>query len=248
MTMVANAEKVGVPATPELTAQMEVALLARALWRVGYCDGIAGHITYDQGDGTWLANPFGLSWEELTASDIVRIDGSGHVVEGRLGVTPAIELHLAIHRLRPHDQVVVHNHPRFATIWSAAKRFPPAYDQWSCVAVEAETQIIPEYTGDVTQVEAARASATALGQANFALIANHGILVVANSITHAYHRAHALEHRCEQAWRVQAMGGASPMPRVWEDKLGSVLNQLGGPHVWNAAVRKEIREDPSVLD
>ena len=67
---------------PELTAQQEVALLCRALHREGYDDHVAGHITVAQPDGTFLVNPWELAWDELTADDIIRVDGEGAVVEG----------------------------------------------------------------------------------------------------------------------------------------------------------------------
>src|ERR1700736_1776211 len=101
------------PPLPELTPAAEVALLARMLHREGYDDHLAGHITYRQPDGTLLVNPFGLTWDEITASDIMRIDLDGNVLDGPWTVTPAIPLHLELHRARPDIAVAVHNHPRF---------------------------------------------------------------------------------------------------------------------------------------
>jgi len=58
------------PPLPELTAAQELALLCRCLFAEGYDDHLAGHITYKHPDGTLLVNPFGLTWDEVTASDI----------------------------------------------------------------------------------------------------------------------------------------------------------------------------------
>ena len=57
-------------------------LLARTLWREGYDDHLAGHITYRQPDGTLLCNPWLLLWEELRPEDVLRIDLDGNVLEG----------------------------------------------------------------------------------------------------------------------------------------------------------------------
>jgi len=65
------------PLLPELTPQQQVALLCRVLHREGYNDHIAGHITVKQEDGSFLANPWELTWAELTASDILRLDAPG---------------------------------------------------------------------------------------------------------------------------------------------------------------------------
>ena len=58
---------------PKLTPQQQVALLCRVLHREGYNDHIAGHITLRQEDGTYLANPWELTWAEVKASDILRL-------------------------------------------------------------------------------------------------------------------------------------------------------------------------------
>ena len=50
---------------PPLTPRAELACLARALYREGYEEHIAGHISYKQPDGTLLVNPFHLRWDEV---------------------------------------------------------------------------------------------------------------------------------------------------------------------------------------
>src|SRR5215210_1480777 len=62
------------PALPPLTPDGELALLCRMLFREGYDDHLAGHITYKQADDTLLVNPWGLTWDEVRASDMMRID------------------------------------------------------------------------------------------------------------------------------------------------------------------------------
>ena len=49
---------------PDLSAAEELVLLARTLWREGYDDHLAGHITYNLGDGTLLCNPWLVLWNE----------------------------------------------------------------------------------------------------------------------------------------------------------------------------------------
>ena len=78
------------PILQELTPKQEVALMCRVLFREGYNDHIAGHITLRQDDGTMLVNPWELAWDEVCASDILTIDPDGKVLDGRWNVTPAI--------------------------------------------------------------------------------------------------------------------------------------------------------------
>src|SRR5438270_873191 len=150
------------PALPELSPAAELALLARVLFREGYDDHLAGHITYKQPDGTLLVNPFGLPWDEVGASDVMRIDPDGNVLDGQWTVTPAITLHLELHRARHDVTVAVHNHPRWATIYADLGRAPDVYDQTSAL-VAGEVAIYADYEGPVNQTENARAAVAAMG-------------------------------------------------------------------------------------
>src|SRR6476620_12534535 len=70
------------PSLGELTAPQELALLARCLFAEGYNDHLAGHITSKQPDGNFLVNPFGLTWDELRASDVMTMDSDGNTLDG----------------------------------------------------------------------------------------------------------------------------------------------------------------------
>src|SRR3954453_8710928 len=114
---------------PDLTPAAEVALLARLLYRAGYDDGTAGHISSRQDDGSLLVNPHELCWDELCPSDILRIDEDGNLLHPRGSVPPPIPLHLEIHGQHPATRFAVHNHSRWGTIWANLHRVPPIYDQ-----------------------------------------------------------------------------------------------------------------------
>ena len=79
---------------PELDLRTEMVVLARTLWREGFDDHLAGHITVNQHDGTLLCNPWLLTWEEFRPQDVIRIDLEGNVVEGDWPVPLGIPLHL----------------------------------------------------------------------------------------------------------------------------------------------------------
>ena len=96
---------------PALTPAQQIALPARALWREGYNDHLAGHITYNLGDGTLLCNPWLLTWAEIRPQDIIRIDLEGNVIDGDWPAPLGIPLHLGLHKYGPDVQVAVHSHP-----------------------------------------------------------------------------------------------------------------------------------------
>jgi ribulose-5-phosphate 4-epimerase/fuculose-1-phosphate aldolase len=232
---------------PSLTPRQQVAVLCRVLHREGYSDHIAGHITVRQDDGSYLANPWELTWAELTASDVLRLDPNGKVIEGDWNITPAINLHMDVHAARHDVRVVIHNHPEWGSVWSAVGRVPPIYDQTSAL-VDTDPVRYDEYRGTVEDGELGRAAADALGTQKWALLANHGVLLVANGIRQAHLRAITLEWRCRMAWRVEMLGGGVPLPAAVATATGQRVDANGFPFLWEAMAREEIRRDPSVLE
>lgn len=234
------------PPLPPLSPQCEVALLARTLFREGYDDHLAGHISYRQPDGTLLVNPWGLTWDEVTAADIMRIDLEGNVLEGPWTVTPAITLHTELHRRRDDVCVAVHNHPRWGTLWADAHRVPPVYDQTGAM-VPGDPALFADFDGSVDAVDNARACVDALGDASSVLLGNHGVFVVGRDIAQAHHRAVVLEWRCRQAWHVEAMGGGAPVRDEVFRRFAAPFEQVSFPGLFEAMARRELRADPSIL-
>ncbi|WP_372759349.1 class II aldolase/adducin family protein [Litorivivens sp.] len=235
------------PLLPELSPQAELALLCRVLFRDGYNDHIAGHISYLQDDETILINPWELAWDELTAGDILRLDKTGKVIEGGWNVTPAVNLHTEIHARRPDVNVIIHNHSRYGTLWANAGRVPPIYDQTSA-QVNGELKLVDEYNAAVNDTSEGARCAELLGDAKWALLANHGVLVVADSIAQAHLRAVTLERRARTAYEVEALGGGKPMVESVADSVGEMIDGNGFPFLWEAMARRELRSDATILD
>jgi L-ribulose-5-phosphate 4-epimerase len=230
---------------PDLTPRQELALLARTLWHEGYDDHLAGHITYRQPDGTLLCNPWFLLWEELHPDDVLVIDSDGDVLEGEWPVPPGIPLHLELHRRRDDVTVAVHSHPRFGTVWADAARIPGCYDQSSALG-GGELVVVDEYDGPVDSRDNAARAVAALGSADMALLANHGVFVTAGSIRAAHQRAVALEYRCRRAWHVEALGGGRPLPEPARSFFAASDGE-GFIGFFEAMARRELRRDPSLL-
>jgi L-fuculose-phosphate aldolase len=236
------------PGLPGLDARAELALLARILFREGYDENLAGHISAKQPDGTFLVTPYGLTWDELRASDLMRVDlENGKVLEGKWTVTVAIELHVELHRARSDIGVAVHNHPRFATVWAARHQVPPIYDQTSTM-LGGPLALLDEYGGGVRETSQSQAAVRALGDAHAVLLANHGVLVVARDVRQAYLRSIAVERRCRIAWYVEALGGGTPMRDEVATVGGRMMDENGWPGSFEALARRELRRDPSVLE
>jgi ribulose-5-phosphate 4-epimerase/fuculose-1-phosphate aldolase len=228
---------------PELSSRAELALLARILWREGYDDHQVGHMTYRQADGTFLALPLELGWNEVCASDVLLIDGDGNLVEGAGTVPPPIILHTEYHKARPGTTVTLHHHPRFATIWSTAGELPPVYDQLSAMLPDSAYVLYDDYDGTAEEIEPVRKMVAAIGAARCALLRNHGVFVVGDTIEQAYLNALSLEWRCRQAWMVRALAaGGRPMPDSGRQAIERGIARFNGtsPGKWEWAVRREL--------
>lgn len=233
---------------PDLTPAQEIAVLARALWNEGYNDHLAGHITMNMGDGTLLCNPWLLRWDELRPEHVIRIDLEGNVVEGDWPVPLGIPLHLQLHKIRPGVQVAMHNHPLWGTVWSDIGELPPPYDQSSSLG-GGKAVLVDEYQGAVNAADAARNAVLAMGDAEMALLAGHGVFVLGSTVRAVFQRAVALEQRCEHAWYVRAANGRreSPLPESWLARQGA-SDGNGFIGFFEVAVRQVLREDPTLLD
>ena len=233
---------------PELSRQQELVLLARCLWREGYNDHLAGHITCNLGDGTLLCNPWLITWNELRVQDVIRIDLQGNVVEGDWPVPLGIPLHLALHEARPGVGWAMHNHPLFGTVMADLGIAPPPLDQSSALG-GGSLVLVDEYEGGVNNMSAARSTIAKLGEADLALLSGHGVFVLGGSARAVHRPAVALEQRCQHAWYVRATGGSleSRLPPFWLEQVRKSDGE-GFIGFWEAMVREELRRDPELLD
>jgi ribulose-5-phosphate 4-epimerase/fuculose-1-phosphate aldolase len=232
-----------------LEPEAEVAVLGRMLYREGYNNHNWGHITYIQPDGTILLNPWEVPWDELRASDILRIDEEGNLLQGSWTVTPAVALHLAAHRLRPDVKVALHHHSEWGTVWSGLGEVPGVYHQ-NGAQIPGEIAYYDEYEDIVAHRKVAEANVTAMGDSQVAILHNHGVFVVAESIQRAHVLAVTLEQRARMAWRIKALGADKGAP-MREDAVASLVKAsrqgLSGPRFYHAMIRREVLADPSVL-
>ena len=107
--------------------------------------------------------------------------------------------------------------------------------------------MVDEYKGTVNDASTAAAAVEAMGDADMALLANHGVFVLAGSIRAAHQRAVALEQRCGHAWQVEALGGGRELP----EPARSLFRKSDGEGFlgfWEAMARQELAADPTLLD
>ncbi|MCW2939326.1 MAG: putative aldolase [Actinomycetia bacterium] len=242
------APRITPPIGVDLTLRQELACAFRILARTGFSENIAGHITWspDSSGDMWV-NPWGLWWEEITASDICRVDGDGNVLEGKWDVTPAIHIHTELHRRRPDARVVIHNHPYYVTVLAAMGVLPEIVHQTGTM-FDADLSFVTEYTGEVDDAELGAALADMIGDKSTVILASHGIIVTGTTIQEATYRAASIDRMCHLAYDVMLLG-KDPLPITPAIKAGmkKSLLERGSEVYWAGAVRSLLRTEPDVL-
>lgn len=161
----------------------------------------------------FLLNPFGLMFDEVTASSLVKVDLDGNMIEPQEGVriNPAgFTIHSAVHAARPDAQCVIHLHTvagvgvscqkhGLLPIHQAAMLFQQklAYHAYEGVAFDHDER--PRLVAD-------------LGEADYMILRNHGTLAVGRSVGEAFARIYNLERSCQMQIAAMAGGAELEMP------------------------------------
>lgn len=236
------------PIGVDLTNEQSIACAFRSLANDGFSENMSGHITWaDRDDGSLLINPWGLWWEEVSASDVCRVDANGVVVEGKWDVTPAYHIHTELHRRRPEARVVIHNHPYYVTLLAAIGVLPIIAHQTGSLYDE-DLALVNEYDGEISNAELGSALADQIGDRNNVILANHGIITTADTIELAVYRAASIDRLCRLTYDILLLGkDPFPIDKGVRISMQKALVERAAGVYWAGAVRKLLRTDPSVL-
>lgn len=196
----------------------------------------------------FLINPYGLMFDEITASSLVKVDEQCHkVIDSPFPVNPAgFVIHSAVHAARPDAACVLHTHTRAGVAVSAqAGGVLPISQQSTFVLASLAYH---GYEGVAFRDEEKPRLQADLGRANFMVLRNHGLLVVGKSIADAFLSMYTFENACRIQIDAQAGGGA--LTQVDTQILQGVSQAmrvqtggLGGAFVWPSLIRKLERLD-----
>ena len=114
----------------EWKARVELAATFRIANRLGWNEGIANHFSVQIAPDRYLLNPYELHFREITASNLLVVNGAGDVISGEGQVRRvAFYLHPRLHALLPRATAIIHAHPPYATAVTCVKngRLDPAH-------------------------------------------------------------------------------------------------------------------------
>jgi len=217
--------------TPEAEAvKKEICAVGRKLWMRQFVDGNGGNISYRIGPNEVICTPTLVSKYDLTPEDLSMVDLEGNQIAGSKARTSEILLHLEIYKAVPEAKSCVHCHPPHATAYAITGKVPP-----NLVIPEFEVFIgkvaISPYETPGT-AEFAQTVLPFVKTHNTVLLANHGIICWADSVTHAEWFAEVLETYCWTLMLASQLG--APISYISEQKgsdLLAIKKKLGLPDI-----------------
>jgi ribulose-5-phosphate 4-epimerase/fuculose-1-phosphate aldolase len=236
----------------EWDVRTDLAALYRLVALHGYDDLVFTHISarVPGPEGHFLINPYGLLFEEITASSLVKIDLDGTIVGGSdHGVNNAgFVIHSAVHAAREDAQFVIHLHTDDGVAVSAQAEGLLPLNQRALFVLP--TLGYHEYEGLAEDLEERERIAANLGtDRNTLLLRNHGTLALGATAGKAWLNIYSLERACTTQVRTLSAGcdGARLAPEVVQAYVrhqASRDNSKLAVLAWTALLRKLDRDSP----
>lgn len=189
------------------TIRTEILAVGCAMLDKGLVAGTWGNISARIPGTLWIAiTPSGKGYREITPKDVVVVDHTGKVIDGKFKPSSELPLHLAIYKERADIQAIVHTHSVFASACAVAhKSIPPIIED--LVQLVGGGVDVADYALPGTD-ELAQNIVVALGQKNAVLMANHGVVGCGQSLTEGMMACELVEKAAQIYIYANQIGGA----------------------------------------
>ncbi|SDW16284.1 class II aldolase/adducin family protein [Marinobacter mobilis] len=236
----------------EWQLRVDLAAAYRLVALYGWDDLIFTHLSarIPGDEHHFLINPYGMMFDEITASSLVRVDQDGNKINPEdFDINPAgFTIHSAIHAVREDAACVMHTHTTAGVAVSAQSEGLLPLSQQSLFPLS--NMAYHDYEGvALREDEKARLQAD-LGTNNFMILRNHGLLTTASSVADTFLNMYILQTACEI--QIQALAGNRALTPVPDGIVDTIKQQaekvtkgMGGKLAWPGLLRKLDRIDPS---
>ena len=236
----------------EWETRVNLAACYRLMHEFGMTEMIANHIsarvpgTHDQ----FLINPYGMLYEEMTASSMIRVDIEGNVLFNATdyGINQAgYVIHSAVHAARHDVECIIHTHTLAGMAVSAMNSgiLPIAQSsmRFSDIAYH-------DYEGVALRLDERERLVKALGDREAMVLRNHGLLTVAPSIAECFNNMFRLERACQLQVMTLSCNAEIRLPpqeivNYTQHQMAPTTRRRWGLMEWPALLRKLDRVDPS---
>ena len=235
----------------EWKQRVDLAACYRLVAEYGWDDLIFTHISarVPGPEHHFLINPYGMLFEEITASSLVKVDLNGNkVMDSEYDINPAgFTIHSAIHAAREDAKCVLHIHSINGVAVSAQKNGVLPLSQQSILVLSSLAY--HDYEGIALREDEKPRLVADMGDKNFLMLRNHGLLTAADNIPDAFLFMYLFEAACMIQVRAQAGGGELiPIDQQIIDtaqaQAQAVTRQAGGALAWPALLRRLDRKNP----
>ena len=235
----------------EWQARVDLAAAYRLVALFGWDDLVFTHISMRvPGEPEhFLINPYGLFFEEMIASSLVKVNEEGHpVMPTSYDVNPAgFTIHSAVHAARPEVNCVMHTHTLHGVAVSAQKHGLLALSQHSTFPLASIAY--HDYEGVALRDDEKPRLVASLGSANNLVLRNHGLLTCGRTAAEAFQNMYILEASCRIQILAQSGGGElNVLPQSMVDlnlaQSREAQKGKGANLVWPGLLRRLDRRNP----
>jgi ribulose-5-phosphate 4-epimerase/fuculose-1-phosphate aldolase len=236
----------------EWSVRVDLAAAYRLVALFGWDDLVYTHITVrvPGPDQHFLINPYGMLFDEITASNLVKIDLEGNKVgQSPSPINPAgFTIHSAIHAARHDIQCVLHTHTLDGVAVSAQEKGVLPISQSSIFVLNSLAY--HEYEGLALREAEKPRLVNDLGTKSFLMLRNHGLLTVGRNVAEAFRNMYIFQRTCAVQVRAQAGGALIPIPQGLIDSAPEQAREVSigmSPQmlIWPGLLRRLDRLDAS---
>lgn len=239
----------------EWQARVDLAAAYRLVALYGWDDLIFTHISarVPGPEHHFLLNAYGMMFDEVTASSLVKIDPSGNkVMESPYFINPAgFTIHSAVHAAREDALFVMHLHTDYGIAVSAQKNGLLPISQQSMFPLASLAY--HDYEGLALNEEEKPRLVSDLGDKNYMMLRNHGLLTIGETAAEAFLLMYIFERACRIQILAQSGGAelhrvADPIIDLTAKQMSAVTVGQGAALTWPGLLRKLDRLDPTYRD
>lgn len=239
----------------EWQTRIDLAACYQLVEHFGWGDLIYTHLSAKvPGTDHYLVNAFGLTFDEVTASNLVKVNLAGEIIgDSPFTINPAgFTIHSTIHNIRPDAHCVIHLHTNETIAVATQEAGLLPYSQYSMFSLASLAY--HQYEGLAVNDDERKRLEQDLNDKNHMLLVNHGGLTVGPTVGDAFMRMYDLQRACEVQLLIQSSG--QPAQLVAQDIQDNIYAQAnvvhsgstGGQLCWPAMLRKAYRINPNFIN